>query len=67
MVIGNENISRLIPMEKIDMELTNILYKMITDYGPAMIEHIILKADLDPTLKAATEFDSSLGRHNRRK
>ena len=40
---------------------------MTIDYGPAMIEHIILKADLDPTLKAATEFDSSLGRHNRRK
>ncbi|KAI7860665.1 hypothetical protein BDC45DRAFT_429820 [Circinella umbellata] len=39
------------------------LKKVLTinyDYGPAMIEHIILKADLDPTLKAATEFDSSI-------
>ncbi|KAI8394072.1 fibronectin-binding protein A N-terminus-domain-containing protein [Radiomyces spectabilis] len=29
------------------------------DYGPAMIEHIILEANLNPNMKVATEFDTS--------
>ncbi|CEP14532.1 hypothetical protein [Parasitella parasitica] len=29
------------------------------EYGPAMIEHIILEAGLDPNMKVATDFDSS--------
>lgn len=32
------------------------------EYGPAMIEHIILSANLNPNMKVATEFDSSDGR-----
>ncbi|KAL0093728.1 fibronectin-binding protein A N-terminus-domain-containing protein [Phycomyces blakesleeanus] len=31
------------------------------EYGPAMIEHIILEANLNPNMKVATEFDSSEG------
>ncbi|KAI8380498.1 fibronectin-binding protein A N-terminus-domain-containing protein [Choanephora cucurbitarum] len=31
------------------------------EYGPAMIEHIILQASLDPNMKVATDFDSSEG------
>ncbi|KAI8382378.1 fibronectin-binding protein A N-terminus-domain-containing protein [Blakeslea trispora] len=31
------------------------------EYGPAMIEHIILQANLDPNMKVATDFDSSEG------
>ncbi|KAI9257286.1 hypothetical protein BDA99DRAFT_441428 [Phascolomyces articulosus] len=54
--------------EKLQQVLRNAgpkhtLKKVLTlayDYGPAMMEHIILKADLDPNMKAATEFDSSL-------
>lgn len=33
-----------------------------TEYGPAMIEHIILEAKLDPNMKVATDFDSSEGK-----
>ncbi|CAO0793809.1 unnamed protein product [Mucor circinelloides] len=29
------------------------------EYGPAMIEHMILEANLDPNMKVATDFDSS--------
>ncbi|KAI7904244.1 uncharacterized protein BX663DRAFT_431769 [Cokeromyces recurvatus] len=29
------------------------------EYGPAMIEHIILESNLDPNLKVATDFDTS--------
>ncbi|KAI9260165.1 fibronectin-binding protein A N-terminus-domain-containing protein [Sporodiniella umbellata] len=29
------------------------------DYGPAMVEHIIMEADLDPNMKVATDFDCS--------
>ncbi|GAN03148.1 nuclear export mediator factor NEMF-like [Mucor ambiguus] len=29
------------------------------EYGPAMIEHMILDADLDPNMKVATDFDTS--------
>ncbi|KAL9557312.1 hypothetical protein MBANPS3_001466 [Mucor bainieri] len=29
------------------------------EYGPAMIEHIILEAELDPNTKVATDFDTS--------
>lgn len=29
------------------------------EYGPAMIEHIILEAKLDPNMKVATDFDTS--------
>lgn len=31
------------------------------EYGPAMIEHIILEAGLDPNIKVATDFDYSDG------
>ncbi|KAI8884094.1 hypothetical protein K501DRAFT_294252 [Backusella circina FSU 941] len=31
------------------------------EYGPAMIEHIILEAGLDPNMKVTTQFDSSEG------
>ncbi|KAI9492473.1 fibronectin-binding protein A N-terminus-domain-containing protein [Zychaea mexicana] len=37
-------------------KVLNIAY----EYGPAMIEHIILKAGLSPNMKPATEFDSSI-------
>lgn len=29
------------------------------EYGPAMIEHMVLEADLDPNMKVATDFDTS--------
>ena len=29
------------------------------EYGPAMIEHIILEANLDPNMKVSTDFDTS--------
>lgn len=29
------------------------------EYGPAMVEHIILRANLDPSMKVASEFDCS--------
>lgn len=29
------------------------------EYGPAMIEHMILEAELDPNMKVATDFDTS--------
>lgn len=32
---------------------------MLLEYGPAMIEHIILEAKLDPNMKVATDFDTS--------
>lgn len=38
----------------------HLLYE--TEYGPAMIEHIILEAKLEPNMKVATEFDSSEGK-----
>ena len=33
------------------------------EYGPAMVEHIILRANLDPSMKVASEFDCSDGKH----
>ncbi|KAI7865815.1 fibronectin-binding protein A N-terminus-domain-containing protein [Spinellus fusiger] len=35
------------------------LLNVTFDYGPAMIEHIILEAGLNPNIKVATEFDTS--------
>ncbi|KAI9314042.1 hypothetical protein BX666DRAFT_2020220 [Dichotomocladium elegans] len=32
---------------------------MASEYGPAMVEHVILQAKLNPNLKVASEFDSS--------
>jgi hypothetical protein len=37
-----------------------VLY--LLEYGPAMIEHIILEAGLDPNMKVTTQFDSSEGK-----
>ncbi|KAI8147504.1 fibronectin-binding protein A N-terminus-domain-containing protein [Fennellomyces sp. T-0311] len=37
-------------------KVLNVAY----EYGPAMMEHIILTAGLNPNMKPATEFDSSL-------
>lgn len=34
------------------------------EYGPAMVEHIILRANLDPGMKVASEFDCSDGKHH---
>lgn len=31
----------------------------LIEYGPAMIEHMILEAGLDPNMKVATDFDTS--------
>ncbi|KAJ8661496.1 hypothetical protein O0I10_002762 [Lichtheimia ornata] len=36
-------------------KVLNISY----EYGPAMVEHIILRANLDPGMKVASEFDCS--------
>ncbi|KAL0145622.1 fibronectin-binding protein A N-terminus-domain-containing protein [Mucor lusitanicus] len=33
--------------------------KVQVEYGPAMIEHMILEAGLDPNMKVATDFDTS--------
>lgn len=32
------------------------------EYGPAMVEHIILRANLDPGMKVASDFDCSDGK-----
>lgn len=41
-----------------------VMYRLYThiEYGPAMTEHIILEAGLNPNAKVATEFDSSDGK-----
>lgn len=45
-------------MEKRLLYLTKFI---CIEYGPAMIEDIILEAKLDPNMKVATDFDSSEG------
>lgn len=32
---------------------------VFAEYGPAMIEHIILESELDPNMKVASDFDTS--------
>lgn len=37
----------------------NLIQFIFAEYGPAMIEHIILESELDPNMKVASDFDTS--------
>lgn len=39
-----------------------LFFFFFVEYGPAMIEDIILEAKLDPNMKVATDFDTSEGK-----
>lgn len=51
---GKHHLKKIIDLFYINM--------IASEYGPAMIEHIILTANLNPNLKVATEMDSSEGK-----
>lgn len=41
--------------------MTNVYLFYLLDYGPALTEHAIIKADLVPNLNVSTGFDISEG------